>query len=110
MADPDIIYGPGAQSSPDAKRVADMFARDCERLRADLAKFSANANWVVDNRESLRRDYGGTHIAVRDQKICASHENLSKLLEKVREKYGDESDVFIDRIEKKKTGMLMQCG
>ena len=110
MADLDIIYGPGAESSPDAKRVADMLARDCERLRADLAKFSANANWVVDNRESLRRDYGGTHIAVRDQKICASHENLSKLLEKVREEHGDASDVFIDRIEKQKTGMLMQCG
>lgn len=106
----DTVYGPGAQSSPDAKRVADMFARDCERLRADLAKFSANANWAVDNRESLRRDYGGTHIAVRDEKICASHENLSMLLEKVREKYGDTSDVFIDRIEKRKAGMLLQCG
>ena len=61
MAGLDIIYGPGAESSPDAKRVADMLARDCERLRADLAKFGANANWVVDNRESLRRAYGGTH-------------------------------------------------
>ncbi len=110
MADLDIIYGPGAESSPDARRVADVLARDCERLRADLAKFSSNADWVVDNRESLRRDYGGKHIAVRDEKICASHENLSRLLEKVREKYGDTSDVFIDRIEKQKTGMLMRCG
>ena len=75
MADLDIIYGPGAESSPDARRVADVLARDCERLRADLAKFSSNADWVVDNRESLRRDSGGKHIAVRDEKI-ASHENL----------------------------------
>ena len=107
MAKLDIIYGPGAESSPDAKRVADMLARDYDELMSILAKFSANSNWAMGNRESLRKDYGDMYIAVRDEKVCASHQDISELVEIIEKQYGDAREIFVDYIPKRDVGFLL---
>ena len=81
-----------------------MIARDWDKMRAELGKFSANADWVADNREALRKDYVDMYVAVRDKKIYASDRDLSKLLEKIKDSRGN--DVFIDHIEKQGTDLL----
>lgn len=97
-SEPDIIYVGDAASSPHIKQVKEMIARDWDKMRAELAEFSANADWVADNREALRKDYAGKYIAVLDEKVCASHEDLSGLLEEIDRMDADTSDVFTDLI------------
>ena len=97
-SEPDIIYVGDAASSPHIKQVKEMIARDWDKMRAELAEFSANADWVADNREALRKDYAGKYIAVLDQKVRASHEDFSEVLEEIDRKGIDRRRVFTDHI------------
>ena len=61
---------------------------------------------MTKNREALKKDYCDMYISVLDEKVCASHEDLSSLLEEIDKMDVDMSDVFIDRIEKQKRALL----
>lgn len=97
-SEPDIIYVGDAASSPHIKQVKEMIARDWDKMRAELAEFSANADWVADNREVLKKDYAGKYIAVLDQKVRASHEDFPEVLEEIDRKGIDRRRVFTDHI------------
>lgn len=101
---PDIVYVGDAKSSPHIKLVEEMIARDWGKMRAELGKFNANADWAADNRGALRKDYAGAYIAVRDKKVCASDGDLSRLLEKIKDGRGN--DVFIDHVEREDADLL----
>lgn len=102
---PEIVYV-GDGESPHAEEAKGLIAENYDRVRDGLAKFSANTRWATKNREALKRDYGDMYVAVLDEKVCASHADLSSLLEEIDGMDVDTSDAFIDRIEKRKRPLL----
>ena len=98
MGRPDIVYVGDQESSPHVKEAKELIAENYDRIRDGLARFSANTRWATKNREALKRDYGGMYVAVLDEKVCASHQDLSALLEEIEGMDADTSDVFIELI------------
>ena len=80
MSRPEIVYVGDGESSPHVKEAKELIAEDYDKVRDGLARFSANTRWVTKNREALKKDYGDMYIAVLDEKVCASHVDLSGLL------------------------------
>ena len=106
MGRPEIVYVGDGESSPHVKEAKELIAEDYDKVRDGLARFSANTRWVTKNRDALKEDYGDMYIAVLDEKVCASHADLSGLLEEIDGMDVDTSDAFIDRIEKHKRALL----
>lgn len=98
MGRPDIVYVGDQESSPHVKEAKELIAENYDRIRDGLARFSANTRWATENREALKKDYGDMYVAVLDQKVCASHQDLSALLEEIEGMDADTSDVFIELI------------
>lgn len=98
MGRPDIVYVGDQESSPHVREAKELIARNYDRIRDGLARFSANTRWATENREALKKDYGDMYVAVLDQKVCASHQDLSALLEEIDGMDADTSDVFIELI------------
>lgn len=68
MNRPEIVYVGDGESSPHVKEAKELIAEDYDKIRADLARFSADTRWVTDNYEALREDYGDMYVAVLDKK------------------------------------------
>ena len=96
----------GDPESPHVKAAKELIGNNYDKIRADLARYSADMRWVVDNREALKKDYGDMYVAVLDKKVRASHANLTKLLEEIDEKGIDRRNVHIERIYKQDVALL----
>ncbi len=96
----------GDAESPHVKRAKELIGENYDKIRSDLARFSADMGWVADNSEALKRDYGDMYVAVFDQKVRASHADFTKLLEEIDEKGIDRGTVFIERIYKQDVDLL----
>ena len=101
MSRPSIVYVGEGESSPHVKEAKELIAKNYDRICADLARFSADTGWVVDNREALKKDYGDMYVAVLGKEVRASHEDFSELLEEI-----DRRNVVIDRINRQEVGRL----
>ena len=95
----------GDPESPQVKAAKDLIGNNYDKIRADLARYSADTRWVTDNYEALK-DYGDMYVAVLDKKVRASHANLTKLLEEIDEKGIDRRNVHIERIYKQDVDLL----
>ncbi len=102
----DITFVGCSPSDPLTKRTAELLVRDYDKMMSGLHKFTANANWIADNREALRKDHGGMYVAVCDEKICASNKDHSTLLDEVEKKYSEMDGVRIEYISKQRTNLL----
>ena len=96
----------GDPESPQVKAAKELIGNNYDKIRADLARYSADMRWVADNREALKKDYGDMYVAVLDKKVRASHANLTKLLEEIDEKGIDRRNVHIERIYKQDVALL----
>ena len=96
----------GDPESPHVKWAKEMIGGNYDKIRSDLARFSADTRWVTDNYEALKKDYGDMYVAVLDKKVRASHANLTKLLEEIDEKGIDRRNVHIERIYKQDVDLL----
>lgn len=96
----------GDPESPQVKWAKEMIGDNYDKIRADLARFSADTRWVTDNYEALKKDYGDMYVAVLDKKVRASHADLTKLLEEIDEKGIDRGNVHIERIYKQDVALM----
>ena len=106
MSRPDIVYVGEGESLPHVKEAKKLIAENYDRIRADLARFSADTGWVVDNREALKKDYGDMYVAVLGKKVRASHADFSGLLEEIDRKGIDRGNVVTARINRQDVGRL----
>jgi len=106
LSRPNIVYVGEGESSPHVKEAKELIARNYDQIRADLARFSADTGWVVDNRETLKKDYGDMYVAVLGKKVRASREDFSELLEEIDRKGIDRRNVVISRINRQEVGLL----
>ena len=98
MGRPDIVYVGDGESSQRVKEARELIAKNYDRVRDGLARFSANTRWATKNREALKKDYAGKYIAVLDQKVRASHEDFPEVLEGIDRKGIGRRRVFTDHI------------
>ena len=106
MSRPNIVYVGEGESLPHVKEAKELIAKNYDQICADLARFSADTGWVVDNREALKKDYGDMYVAVLGKKVRASHEDFSELLEEIDRKGIDRRNVVISRINRQEVGLL----
>ena len=105
VSNSDMVYL-GDIQSPSVKESLELIGKNYDKIRADLARFSADTRWVTDNYEALKKDYGDMYVAVLDKKVRASHANLTKLLEEIDEKGIDRINVHIERIYKQDVALM----
>jgi hypothetical protein len=72
-----------------------------------LREFRENAEWIAQQREALREKYPNRYIAVRRRQVVEDDEDLSELLRKIREKYGEADDIAIDYISLQRIKLLL---
>ncbi len=57
--------------------------------------------WFHDNSNEIREKYAGKQIAIKDKEIIAVADNGKKLLDLLKSKNIDDSEVIIERISPK---------
>ena len=57
-----------------------------------------NLKWFQNNFSEIREKYGGKQIAIKDKKVVAVADSGIALLEDLKNKKIDDSDVIIERI------------
>ena len=68
-------------------------------LAGFLEERRKNLQYIAENADQLRREYGNRYIAVINQEVIDSDEKESRLEQRVREKYKDKHFV-IRKIDK----------
>ena len=66
-----------------------------------LSQAEENLKWFHDNFNEIKEKYSGKQIAIKDKSIIAFAENGKKLLEILKSKDIDDSEVIIERISPK---------
>ena len=62
-----------------------------------IRREQANVEWINESMASLRKEYGGRYIAVRDRKVVDTGEDFKALLARVR-RLPDPESVTIEHI------------
>jgi len=66
-----------------------------------LNKAEENLEWFKENFSKIQERYPGKVIAIKDKKIIDSTKNSQQLLESLKNKRIDDSEVIIERISPK---------
>jgi hypothetical protein len=74
------------------------------KMQSDLDLLNSaeeSLKWFHDNFNEIREKFAGKQIAIRDKEIIAFADNGKKLLELLKTKNIDDSEVIIERITPK---------
>ncbi len=63
-----------------------------------LNDFRKNSEWFAQNKDSLRKKYGESYVAIYENKICLTDKDPIKLLKQVKVKYGHDPSVVVSFI------------
>lgn len=77
--------------------------KELERLK----RFKADVDWFQDNYESLKEQYKGQYVAIKDRKLCGHDRDVDKLLKELRDIYDDTSSFLIEPIHENKYVYVM---
>ena len=80
---------------------------DEEELTRLTMKLMKNKEWLCDNYEDIRENYAHQYIAIFNEKVLESDNNLKRLKEKLRKKLKDPDTVLIELINPKEITLIL---
>ncbi len=87
--------------------IVDKLFTENPSLDKKFDNFIENSDWFYENKDDLRKEYGGNHIAVYEKKVCLADKDPIKLVKSVKTKYGDDPSVMVTFIGKEKRKFLL---
>ena len=72
-----------------------------KEVTSTLIKFNKDYKWFLQNREKLLYKYENKWVAIQNQKVLDSNENLTKLIEKLKAKGLPPEQILIQYVSKK---------
>jgi Family of unknown function (DUF5678) len=72
-----------------------------------LKNFKSDVDWFQDNYESLKDQYKGQYVAIKNKTLLDHDNDADKLLERLSENYGDISSFVVEHIDENKYVYVM---
>lgn len=79
-----------------------------EALAQQLKEFEDDVLWLERRSDKLKRKYSDEYVAVHERKVIDHDPSLERLMERLRERYPEDSDkVAVKYISRKKFEMVL---
>lgn len=75
--------------------------------KEQLKRFEKNVNWFQSNYDDLKRKYKNEYVAIDNQEVLGHDSDLERLIEKMRQKYGDLGAFVIEYLTDKKLQLIL---
>lgn len=72
-----------------------------------LRRFDKDLLWFQENYETLKEQYKGEYVAVKNKRIIDHNPDLTTLLDRLKEKDEDPSSLVIEFISEKKVQLIL---
>ena len=69
-----------------------------KKLTMRYLTYTRDFNWILENMESLIRDFPDTYIAVKEHEVKYWNKNVDKLISKIKDDGNDIDDYVIEFI------------
>lgn len=80
---------------------------DEEELTRLTIKLMKNKEWLYNNYDDIREKYAHKYVAIFDEKVLESDNDLKRLKEKLRKKLKDPDTVLIELINPKEITLIL---
>jgi len=70
-------------------------------------EYERYCSWFIENYEKLVKEFDSEFVAIYEQKVVDHDKELSKLMERIREKY-PKKNVFIDFVSSEKLTLILE--
>jgi hypothetical protein len=77
------------------------------RLLDRTRELTEDLKWLIDNEESLRKEYPNQYIAVKNKAVLFHASKINELFSVIEKSRGELSDFTIDYVGKEKTALLL---
>jgi len=75
-----------------------VLENELEKLR----KFNQNLEWFQDNYETLKQQFKGEFVAIKDEKVIDNDKDYIKLINKLKSKYDDIKTIVVEQVNENK--------
>lgn len=73
----------------------------------NLDKAAKNMVWLANNRNNLRKSYPNKYVAVDDEEVVSSNEDVKKLILELKTKYKNVDHIAIDYVGEKEVELIL---